>query len=476
MLACIEGPVFYDKCLRSQGFIIIMNNLLRMSLLLFSLAFVNTASANFAEALRLYQAGNYEEAFGMFKRMAEVGYALAQFNLGVMYYRGYSVAEDHLQGYAWAKLAEGHDETIDKRIAALYHAFTEEGKIKATETAVELAALYGSEELARTLLPTALADEDCEPSVLPVKKTQPMYPRKALQQGHMGSVTVVFDVDPSGRTKNPTILYGPEVFHRTSLDAVTKFRYEPDRPATGVTNKITYEIVYETAGGSGEVRSLNPRLQEQIDALKQSADSGSPADKYMYALSTAAFDHHRPEHHVLNEYLVDAAQQGLPEAQFMVGRNLLFGEGCEVDTPKGMEWLKRSAQLDYAPAQYLLAVKTKDEPDKRRSSMLWLENAADSGHYPSMLELAWMLATNSDEELRDPKRAVKLAEEAAAAFSDKITGWDTLAAAYASDGDFKRAVRYQKKALKQAKKLNWELPELQAHLLRYGDQSAWVEE
>ena len=101
-----------------------------------------------------------------------------------------------------------------------------------------------------------------------------------------------------------------------------------------------------------------------------------------------------------------------------------------------------------------MAVKTKDEPGKRQSSLLWLENAADSGHYPSMLELAWTLATSRDGELRDPKRAVKLAEEAAGAYSDKITGWDTLAAAYAASGDFNSSIKVQKKAIKQAKKLD----------------------
>lgn len=444
-----------------------------MSLLLFSLAFAVTASGNFSEAMRLYKAGSYEEAFALFKRMAEMGYSPAQFNLGVMYYRGHSVAKDPLKGYAWAKLAEGHGETMDAKIDALYNSLTEEGKIKAAEEAVDLAARYGSQELDRTLLPTALADEDCEPSVLPVERFLPRsYPRRALQQGHMGSVTVVFDVDESGRTKNPAVLSGPTVFHTSSLEVVTKFRYAPNRPARGVTSSISYEIAY----GRRKEGEFNPRLQEQMNALRQRADSGSPVDKYVYAVNAAAFDHFRPEHRVLNEYLVDAAQQGLPEAQFMVGRNLLFGQGCKVDPPKGLEWLKRSAQLDYAPAQYLLAVKIKDDPDKRQASLLWLENAADSGHYPSMLELAWMLATSSDEELRDPKRAVKLAEEAAGAYSDKITGWDTLAAAYASDGDFKRAIKYQKRAIKQAKKLDWELPELEAHLNRYSDQLAWVEE
>jgi spermidine synthase len=57
-----------------------------------------------------------------------------------------------------------------------------------------------------------------------------------------------------------------------------------------------------------------------------------------------------------------------------------------------------------------------------------------------MSEIAWILATHSDPAVRDPAKAVRLAERAA-----DLTGrrqpviLDTLAAAYAAAGDFERA-------------------------------------
>jgi len=57
-----------------------------------------------------------------------------------------------------------------------------------------------------------------------------------------------------------------------------------------------------------------------------------------------------------------------------------------------------------------------------------------------MNEIAWILATHSDPAIRDPAKAVRLAEGAA-----ELTGrrqpviLDTLAAAYAASGEFERA-------------------------------------
>jgi len=61
--------------------------------------------------------------------------------------------------------------------------------------------------------------------------------------------------------------------------------------------------------------------------------------------------------------------------------------------------------------------------------------------------LAWLLATTPDAALRNPQRAVELAEEIAQSqnFRDPNT-LDTLAAAYAAAGDFERALALGRRA------------------------------
>lgn len=69
-------------------------------------------------------------------------------------------------------------------------------------------------------------------------------------------------------------------------------------------------------------------------------------------------------------------------------------------------------------------------------------------HLQTINSFAWILATNSQTKYRDPQRAVRLAQKACnlTNFNDP-TQLDTLAAAYAADGQFDKAVETAQKAL-----------------------------
>jgi TPR repeat protein len=47
------------------------------------------------------RAKKYEAAVEHYRKAAEAGYAIAQFNLGIMYYRGRGVRRDYVLAYVW---------------------------------------------------------------------------------------------------------------------------------------------------------------------------------------------------------------------------------------------------------------------------------------------------------------------------------------------------------------------------------------
>ena len=84
--------------------------------------------------------------------------------------------------------------------------------------------------------------------------------------------------------------------------------------------------------------------------------------------------------------------------------------------------------------------------------------------------LAWLLATASDDGVRDGAEAVRLARDASEVTSRKVAKiLGTLAAAYAEQGDFDAAVRVAREALERAQEADEAkvIPELQQRLAQY---------
>ena len=108
---------------------------------------------------------------------------------------------------------------------------------------------------------------------------------------------------------------------------------------------------------------------------------------------------------------LEAAEGGDPAAQYEVSRYLQDGE----NEPERLKWLRKSVKQGYVPA---------------------------------MNQLAWTLATDSNDDVRNGKRAVKLAERACEADGWKDAAYiDTLAAAYAEMERWEEAVAMQEMAL-----------------------------
>jgi len=72
-----------------------------LAMFLSSSAFQAAAFADMDEANSAYDRGNYEKAFSMYKQYAEQGDALAQYDLGLMYYDGTGVSQDFQKAAQW---------------------------------------------------------------------------------------------------------------------------------------------------------------------------------------------------------------------------------------------------------------------------------------------------------------------------------------------------------------------------------------
>jgi tetratricopeptide (TPR) repeat protein len=112
---------------------------------------------------------------------------------------------------------------------------------------------------------------------------------------------------------------------------------------------------------------------------------------------------------------------------------------------------------------YQTALDVLDEDDAQRSGLL--------------NNLAWVLATSPEDEIRDGKRSIELGKEACelTEFSEAHI-LSTLAAGYAESGDFENAIKYAEKAVELGKDEESEqLEQLAEELDSYRAKKPWRE-
>jgi tetratricopeptide (TPR) repeat protein len=141
-----------------------------------------------------------------------------------------------------------------------------------------------------------------------------------------------------------------------------------------------------------------------------------------------------------------------PEVQFQLG--LAFSQQGKLEHAE--EHLRRSLalhpaapQVHYELARIKLRQKNLDQAKQELREAVRL----DSNYVAASQDLAWILATDPDAAKRDPRQAVDLAQRA-----NELSGQgnadilDTLAAAYATSGDFAKALDAGGKAIDLAKR------------------------
>jgi tetratricopeptide (TPR) repeat protein len=226
----------------------------------------------------------------------------------------------------------------------------------------------------------------------------------------------------------------------------------------------------------GESQEAYPRLQRFVHETLTRAESGDPGAQMLYGMLLVGLPQlNKPRSQALPWFL-KSAQAGVPQAQYQVGYSLLKGWGCDCEENKGLDWLRRAAQSGNADAEVTLAMYAlRGNPDegRQKQAKLWLEQAAASGNHDGQLYLAALLAAAPGEETRDPKRALALLAEVFRGVRDDPTAFEIRAAAQASAGDFKEAVKSQDKAISMAQHLKWDVVPLNERLAHYTENQPW---
>lgn len=196
---------------------------------------------------------------------------------------------------------------------------------------------------------------------------------------------------------------------------------------------------------------------------------------------------------IAEQYCKKSAKAGDESAQYNYAMMLYRGLGVEVNSEEASKWMKRSARQGYQKAEFHNAIyflTTKDESvslkqkqaalktmqnfaeqgdkvaqywmgntfyfgyiDDKKSyneAVYWYQLAVEQGSYQAMNNLAWLKVVSQGTELFDPERGLELSLQVIEQYPENHGYLDTLAAAYAANGQFDKATATQLKVIELA--------------------------
>lgn len=459
----------------------------RAMVYVFALAFLGfsgNARADFELGMKYYTQSNFEKAFQEFQQAAKFGDMSAQYNLGVMYFRGEFVSKDSVNAYAWLALAAQDAEYKERGLhLTIYKGLSDAQKKIADQRYQELYAQFNTAAIEQSMVPVYAGSSSLLSRLRSIKNVNPKYPGSMLRASKVGWVDMFFTVTKDGSTRDHVAYYSSDIaLTDVVIDAVRQWQYEPMMIAGKATEvhgvKVRFDFLID--GTEFDERMIERGLKKQ----KEKALTGDPEAQFVFAYYLdvlPSFTNYKPkfesEDNANNWYQL-AAKNGNAVSSFFLGQNVLNGNMCVPDVNKSLAWLLKAASKDIVEAQYLLGQELLSGARLQKNEdqgMYWLNKAAVSQtkyNNAPKLRLAWVLSTHPDKTIRNGALALNYLQSIDSNYKDKQTYYRTAAAVYAENADFKAAIEWQEKALTDAKSLGLPLTTLNAQLAQYQNQQA----
>ena len=448
--------------------------------LLIAISFSTTSSADFALAMKYYEQKDFQKAYHEFLEAAEYGDYSSQYNIGAMYYRGEFVEKNLIEAYAWFFLSAQDPNSRTRQVhTSIYKKLSPEEKQKAEKRYEEINAEYGDDAIEKKLTPVFLGGTPLLKKFRLIKTVAPDYPMQMAQRGSFGWVDMLFTIEKDGTTKDHVVYSSPhQAFTDAAIKSARQSLFEPlkinGKPVTVTGVKRRY--IFEMAGTSFNKKRITAAMQE----MKEKAIKGDDSDKLGYAYfldsipSFAQIDDIKDNP---NKWYMEAANSGNAAASFFLGQNILYGNMCTADSSISMGWLIKAATNNITDAQYTLAIELMSGARFERNeekALYWLQRAAASST-AAQLRYAWILTTHPSAEKRDGALAKTYLDMVDKGYHDKQTLFQVAAAVAAENNDFKAAIDWQTKALKDARGLELPLDYVNQRLAAYNNKQPWRE-
>ncbi len=368
------------------------------------------AHADFFDAQDNYDNGNFKQAFNEFSDLSKLGNRQAQFNIALMNYLGQGTEKNIPTAFAWSRMVEKYHPEFKKLNQRISDEITAADKMESNSIKESLES-YSYDKYKLDFGPQKNEGEQISPDFIYFKrskkaKNKPEYPREVIDEGARGWVDILYNIFLDGSVRNIYVKnqYPHKKFSESAVDFISKQHYVPMKEGNeSVIDKPYFNIQRIRYGVQGISGLLSKEQKSYLEELMKSALSGSVESQYKYVkyYNTVLNKSSGVSPFVITNWIFQAAQYGIIDAQFMMGYTLYYGNGCKEDIPKGMTWLQKAAESGQAQASYYLYQILKYENIANHTGQdanYWLTKASELGliiaryvHAKSLIETSTRL-------------------------------------------------------------------------------------
>ena len=291
-----------------------------------------------------------------------------------------------------------------------------------------------------------------------------------FRQGMEGWVDMSFNIYPDGSARDIQVIEDMPLnggFAEEAVKSLEKYNFVFEE--NGKIVKITEPYIHHTLRIQFKFKSptkgLNSKQQLFIQNLIAKAKGGDINAQYTYAqlYETYLQEQGEIDAEQVNQWLFNAAQQGIPDAQYRLGKNIYYGKSCEVEKQKGLDWIMHAAQHGDANAEFMAYQLLQNDGlinQANQPPSYWLEQSATNGSKIAQLMYAKEVANTefpTDEQLNIALGYIQNYADT----SFKTIQWYQINALLQDKvNKHSFALKSIKKALRYAKKAGWDLSEL----------------
>ncbi|WP_319587631.1 tetratricopeptide repeat protein [uncultured Desulfobulbus sp.] len=177
--------------------------------------------------------------------------------------------------------------------------------------------------------------------------------------------------------------------------------------------------------------------------MLKSAEGGYAGSQYMLAWFYYKGIGVPQEYTKTVEWAEKSLAKGDANAATLLARLYRLGRGVPKDYNKALELLNMADRAGniYAPASIAYLYKTGQGVSRDyRQAIDWYSKAAEKGNVSGWVHLAYLYATCQEKQYVDGKKAVAYAHKATEKDPNHFASWAALAAAYARNNEFEKAI------------------------------------